>query len=627
MKFNFSSTAHLHDVILFMSIFSFGFLVANGQLHRDRAPNTLPMIDQHSSSLQDRNNILTIDKSSRSLEDTLLLWNNKMKQDVYNIPIYIDTGFDNDARKIIRQNLKQLMFRSKVIKFLFLASKPKGLMPYLLYTGNDEGCSSWVGRIEEANRGQVVSLSEPGCLNSRLIQHETLHSMGFYHEMSRPDRDDYIHILWENIKDGKERNFEIVEEMDSLGVDYDYKSVLHYSDHAYSRNGDYTMVSRRDQDIVRSNEASEDDILKLRLLYQCDQTVGPRNLTEYESQPCTINCKCWEGKKGCGSSDSFCKGDLVCRNDTCVETNDGFKNKTITNITNAESYINEVDEERNNEGGESDNKAQSTSVKDFITVKNRLPSNNGKIKIPFGRAITVGFNISSHSNESERYYIAILKGWTIAEDGPEHISLLSRVCAEVDRGTCDRANGEVTFSVKDTISELEDTFPLHSGKYRACIMDSSRDTHAHLACKRFKIKKMPRKHIEIAAVNPTKTSYEYGDPIDANFSTIKMSTVRQWIGIYPLSQVESHLAGEEKELPRERIWIYTGCNNQTGDTINGCSIKNRKGSVSFNQHTLDTTHPSSSWPLQQGQYALCMIFTYDRPYNYWKCSESTFQIN
>ena len=159
--------------------------MTNGQLPHDTTPSTLPMIEPHSSSAQGKNIILTTDKSSRSLENTtsMLLWNNNMKQDVYNIPIYIDTSFNNNERNIIRQNLEKLMRRSKVIKFQFLARKPKGLMPYLLYTGNDEGCSSWVGRIEDANRGQIVSLSHPGCINSRLIQHETLHSMGFYHEM------------------------------------------------------------------------------------------------------------------------------------------------------------------------------------------------------------------------------------------------------------------------------------------------------------------------------------------------------------------------------------------------------------------------------------------------------------
>ena len=58
------------------------------------------------------------------------------------------------------------------------------------------GRSWWMTGI-----GQKLSLG-PGCNNKGTIMHEFMHAAGFWHEQSRPDRNLFVEVLWENIADG-----------------------------------------------------------------------------------------------------------------------------------------------------------------------------------------------------------------------------------------------------------------------------------------------------------------------------------------------------------------------------------------------------------------------------------------
>ena len=59
-------------------------------------------------------------------------------------------------------------------------------------------CYSSVGR---KGGEQIISLGN-GCLDKGHAIHEIMHTLGFFHEHSRFDRDKYIKVLWWNIQRG-----------------------------------------------------------------------------------------------------------------------------------------------------------------------------------------------------------------------------------------------------------------------------------------------------------------------------------------------------------------------------------------------------------------------------------------
>lgn len=150
------------------------------------------------------------------------------------------------------------------------------------------GCWSYIGRI---GGEQQLSLAD-GCLSTSTIQHEIYHAAGVQHEQSRPDRDQYVRILEENIQDGQEGNFEIRTNSDPVG-DYDYESIMHYYKNAFSKNGQPTIERLDNPDLPLGGDIlTATDISAIATLYPIAGSLkwtGPQTLASVGSPALSSN--------------------------------------------------------------------------------------------------------------------------------------------------------------------------------------------------------------------------------------------------------------------------------------------------------------------------------------------------
>uniref|UniRef100_A0A914USN9 Metalloendopeptidase n=1 Tax=Plectus sambesii TaxID=2011161 RepID=A0A914USN9_9BILA len=109
------------------------------------------------------------------------------------------------------------------------------------------------------------------------ILHELFHVLGFAHEHSRPDRDDYIQINCENIARNLTQNFRRLkkETVHTFDVPYDFYSIMHYRLDHFSANGQPTIEPLDSQLELNYNliglmkVLSQGDIYRLNKLYHC----------------------------------------------------------------------------------------------------------------------------------------------------------------------------------------------------------------------------------------------------------------------------------------------------------------------------------------------------------------------
>uniref|UniRef100_A0A3P8UC90 Metalloendopeptidase n=1 Tax=Amphiprion percula TaxID=161767 RepID=A0A3P8UC90_AMPPE len=177
------------------------------------------------------------------------------------VPYTISPKYDNSERSTIIRAMKDFETRT-CIRFVPRRSERAYLSIQSRY-----GCSSLLGRIGDR---QKVSLQKFGCIDHGIIQHELMHVLGFYHEHTRSDRDQYVRINWKNVPRYYKENFK-TQNTENLNIPYDYNSVMHYGRTAFGPYGAETIIPFPDPSVpIGQREGlSKIDILRINTLYKC----------------------------------------------------------------------------------------------------------------------------------------------------------------------------------------------------------------------------------------------------------------------------------------------------------------------------------------------------------------------
>ncbi|XP_046438584.1 zinc metalloproteinase nas-4-like [Daphnia pulex] len=176
------------------------------------------------------------------------------------IPYVIDSTFDDKARCAIGYAMNHY-HKNTCIRFVPRTDQNDYIQINRLDTENFSCYSSGLGYYEgEGAHGVTLS---PSCYayQAGTIMHELMHRVGFHHEHTRPDRDEYIDVLWNEISDDWKAQYQIAEGS-SLLLSYDYGSVMHYPLGT-------EMVTKQETDIEigQRKGLSELDIGKLQRMY------------------------------------------------------------------------------------------------------------------------------------------------------------------------------------------------------------------------------------------------------------------------------------------------------------------------------------------------------------------------
>lgn len=166
---------------------------------------------------------------SAAIKSSVNYWPNKEIKYLFN------SGFSDIEKQRIRLAMQNIAAQTEIS---FVETSKTGQY-YMKFTKSDSN-SSLIGMTNGGNTIYFASNQAVG-----VYMHEIMHSLGYFHEHTRSDRDNYVTILTSNIQTGKQKQFEKYEKKyDGYDIgDFDYKSIMLYGSDFFAKDGTYSLTT------------------------------------------------------------------------------------------------------------------------------------------------------------------------------------------------------------------------------------------------------------------------------------------------------------------------------------------------------------------------------------------------
>ncbi|XP_033126969.1 zinc metalloproteinase nas-7-like isoform X2 [Anneissia japonica] len=186
------------------------------------------------------------------------------------IPYILDPDFSEEKTRNIHEAMQNWENRTCI---RFVQREPDD-QDYVYFEEHHSRCETKTGRT----RGKQITYLGACARNVGNIMHELGHIIGFYHEQNRPDRDKYIKVLVDNIDASKLPNYRKYSrsETRTIGFAYDYESIMHYSNNAFSNGNGPTFKIKKiasgfNFTVGQRRRVSDLDVAQVREMYKCNK--------------------------------------------------------------------------------------------------------------------------------------------------------------------------------------------------------------------------------------------------------------------------------------------------------------------------------------------------------------------